>query len=1593
MSTSPVETVLAQAGAGRTPESCDVAILVALKEEWEILWTTAGKPGGDKDPESGRYLFRFQVTSESGRAYRCVALFIGEMGPGQATNAAEPLLRERPKVIVNVGIAAALHDDLRLCDVIVAEQVDDYLGTTKATPRGKKSWAFEFRGSVYKTTHALVQEVDTLKYAHPDVFERWQATCHISQSTAQRAKALKSGMIREAPEIVRVHLASGPVLAAAEAFSQWVRKRDGLLKALEMEAAGMMLAAHHRSEPMPTLVLRGISDYGDSRKAKTDKKSGGAFRSQAMVNATELLWSLMRRGLLPRHPDGSVGVAQAAGVLPQISKAPQEYFARWLRDDALFHHRWPMVGRSELCDSILDALTRPSPPWILLEGRGGIGKTRLLLELWHRLQERGVRVLAYVEGSILSAEGLGVEECAEQTVILVDDVQRLAETEVERLTKEFASRRFNVTPLMAGRKIGSPMISGACIRANIELRRFEVTNLTDKERCTLATNALGPEHKHFAEHLAATFHDSPLLITLGGVEIRLGKIAPEKVKTDTLLREQVFARFPSTIGGDRQAIEALTAIASLLSRITTAELRALGPVVWDDVPLWTKSFEKLLDLGIFADVNGVLRILPDLYGSYAVMQWAVPHGVASGRLVELWQRLPSRWRVPFLRNIPELTREVASSLECEALRAELRQIWVEQHSALGSPSDDEARRCLVALARELPTDALRVAHEFITNPDPLDNSDGRGRIAVELIIKAAEACTEDNHDLHAYVIECVRALLVTGASSNEAHALEGLAAITHFLDALIELPDLVLDAGGSGAAITVATHLAVSAYRALIRRLDHGETSLLHLLDRQGRLAQCIIRAFVAAADGEAIEIAKDLSEAILATYRPNRSLPPQLAGDVVAGFQSVYRQLHIATATRSASLEYAVRGLVTDAAWRTSGAMGDAVFRVLPVEEPNLNPLQQVLLLEHLPGSRHRTRLSEEHLRIRERGGDYCGSGSVEIQRRDSLIKFIRSAPDLRALGLPFGEAEWSTRLARFVFDASLKGPVRTVKLGRAWVSILSDNQTEALGSVLAHVLRDEQSPPPSKRVPYFIQMRLDEYFARAVVRYSGPTQALGVASTYAAADLELLAQASRDVAKALVTAYATAEEAWSAIREEAESLSHAACPNRYAVLYSIVNERPEWAVPFAEQALFEGALSVDTISAILQALWQADRPRARLLAQSLLERAPGVAHPVGVVLARWMSTSDELELARSLLALGDLLDKEARGATCMALGVLMARAPTAALEILSAIPAEQWDVEPLLQGFLTSHSTSDTYSLPYCEHVDQLLAPTGRFFAEHTVHPGEMLGVYYIGGNLPELLGFTPAREHPLVRLSRIHAADAPAWNAIPTSLERCLYRAMAANRTFDSPNSQIFIVERARHTAVATLRSVLVSHTATTTPIAMPECLLEALLRPHLRAVSLTELVDVIIDVMAMQDGSESISKAILSCMWILGGEFRGRLDAHAPGDDRLLLGLARVFARADLRTILASSQLLTRLFDKAEHESPATRRSILEIMRPWSRERIAEITLANEHQVRSHLDSVNRLLMEVGEQASVAKLYRQIWRRLYERVERDEVEQRC
>jgi nucleoside phosphorylase len=282
----------------------DLGIVVALQEEFRELLALSGPYTSHKDDLLTSYRF------DRG-PYRVVAAFVGDMGESQATRVTERLITLwQPTGIAVVGIAAGMHDDLRVGDVYVPPQAVQYLQDAKASPIKDDPSAFTFTPGppAYRADHAYLEAVRTLEFDHPTVYRQWRADCcadllALLTDAPTRERLFGDDLVRrELTLLADGHVATGPVVGAAPAFSAWIRSHDRNVKALEMESAAAMLAAQTRITPKRAFAIRGISDYGDPRKQVLDAIGGGSLRKYAMRNAVRFLWALFDAEALPKAP-------------------------------------------------------------------------------------------------------------------------------------------------------------------------------------------------------------------------------------------------------------------------------------------------------------------------------------------------------------------------------------------------------------------------------------------------------------------------------------------------------------------------------------------------------------------------------------------------------------------------------------------------------------------------------------------------------------------------------------------------------------------------------------------------------------------------------------------------------------------------------------------------------------------------------------------------------------------------------------------------------------------------------------------------------------------------------------------------------------------------------------------------------------------------------------------------------------------------------------------------------------------------------------------------------------------------------------------
>lgn len=181
-----------------------------------------------------------------------------------------------PVAVLFVGVAGALHNDLKLGDLVVATRV--YLAQSgKEGPAG-----FRVRPRAWDAPHRLEQQARQVARAGA-----W---------TRRVARAVPGvPMVRFRPII------AGDVVLSSRTGPQreFIDRSYDDAAAVEMEGAGVARAAHLNESP--TLIIRGISDLADS--AKEDMDSQG-WQERAAANAAAFALELIERMPIDAQPVG-----------------------------------------------------------------------------------------------------------------------------------------------------------------------------------------------------------------------------------------------------------------------------------------------------------------------------------------------------------------------------------------------------------------------------------------------------------------------------------------------------------------------------------------------------------------------------------------------------------------------------------------------------------------------------------------------------------------------------------------------------------------------------------------------------------------------------------------------------------------------------------------------------------------------------------------------------------------------------------------------------------------------------------------------------------------------------------------------------------------------------------------------------------------------------------------------------------------------------------------------------------------------------------------------------------------------------------------
>jgi nucleoside phosphorylase len=183
---------------------------------------------------------------------------VGEGNIGAAVEATNAIRELQPNVLMFVGVAGGLKDDVAHGSVVVANRVYSYQS-------GKAADQFQARPIVFPTWHSLDQLVRTVRRT------KWTA-------------------VDPVPRVYLKPIAAGERVVASVASEDFkiLREHYSDAAAIDMESAGLYLAAE-RNNRTPTIAVRGISDKLSDKSTTSDEKWQPIAAANAAAFAIALL--------------------------------------------------------------------------------------------------------------------------------------------------------------------------------------------------------------------------------------------------------------------------------------------------------------------------------------------------------------------------------------------------------------------------------------------------------------------------------------------------------------------------------------------------------------------------------------------------------------------------------------------------------------------------------------------------------------------------------------------------------------------------------------------------------------------------------------------------------------------------------------------------------------------------------------------------------------------------------------------------------------------------------------------------------------------------------------------------------------------------------------------------------------------------------------------------------------------------------------------------------------------------------------------------------------------------------------------------------
>ena len=369
----------------------------------------------------------------------------------------------------------------------------------------------------------------------------------------------------------------------------------------------------------------------------------------------------------PRHLTDFLGLPG-----PTAWQTTDEYFEQ-TTPTRLLSHGLPLVGHVDLLRDLAEFARSGDRPIGLLIGRGGTGKSRILLELCERLEALGTAVRLAMLQAPISPDDFALLPVSSDLLVVVDDVHD--RDDVVSIVAGILRHAPEAKVLLSLRAYGEGKVRAELAKLQLvrdDVDDFHVGELTPTEAAQLAQEAIGCGNPSSpgreAERIGAFTADVPYLAVVAGRLLASGSLSQvTTLASEESFRDRVVALFAQAELRDvadgirRDVLDAVTSLQPFMSSDASFQA-SLADAVGQPYNRLLAVLRRLEDAGILLRRGDVLRVVPDLLGDAILVSAAADTraGSSSGYLDRVWSNTRPGARPNLLINACRAERHAAA---------------------------------------------------------------------------------------------------------------------------------------------------------------------------------------------------------------------------------------------------------------------------------------------------------------------------------------------------------------------------------------------------------------------------------------------------------------------------------------------------------------------------------------------------------------------------------------------------------------------------------------------------------------------------------------------------------------------------------------------------------------------------------------------------------------------------------------------------------------------------------------------------------------------------------------------------------------------